>query len=249
MHNSVAAPPESDILLPFLESLENARVRSGWASLGFEEVHVAGIFSAMTNYVFSSYADSMGGAERPQLAILKEPGYARHATGLHSLFSDSKFLLLFRHPVGAVGSLTGGGDFEPDFPGYWELFPQGPATDKLEICLRAAAYWNHVTDSMLAIENSERSMVVRYESLCFETEAELRRIVKWLGLEWTGAVLNYDASKSDRGREGNKALGHRTFSKANADPLRRWGGVVSGEVESIWQTCSPLAGKLGFEPV
>jgi|GEM_PF-2564210 len=239
MHPNVAAPPESDFLVPFLQSGTDSRSIRGLDFMGFDQEHVQAAYRQTAHYFFSTYAQSLG--PENTVVIDKSPRYVEHADSLRKLFPESRFLVLVRHPFGQIGSATK----------YLKIVPKVPdfpsAVD--DLAMSASQYWRDRTQSLvdfLEVE-PERALLVRYEDLCTDPAPQLDRIVDHLGLTQSDELLQYDGGQFDRGLEGAKALSHSQFEASMADPMRGWSENETAQLERMWQIAGDLAQSLEYE--
>lgn len=239
MHPNVAAPPESDFLVPFLQSLEDSRSARGLNSMGFDHGHLEATYRQVAGYFFGTYAASLGTMHN--VVLDKTPRYVEHAASLLRLFPEARFLILVRHPFGQIGSATKYLTTVPRVPDF-------PASHG-DLAATAATYWQDRTQSLLNVlaDAGGRALLVRYEDLCAEPQVELDRIVAHLGLSATNNLVEYDGRQFDRGLEGAKALSHSQFEASMASPIRGWKAADNACLEQIWTVVGDLAVSLGYD--
>lgn len=238
-HPNIAAPPESDFLVPFLAALGDERGLRGLASLGYDDSHTLAAYRNLAQYFFANYAASLD--EQPEVLIDKSPRYVQYASTLPKLFPEATFVLLSRHPFGQIGSATRYLTSRPVFPDFPSL-GDGLVVD-------AATYWNERTRGLLELAEAlpSRCVLVRYEDLCSQPEKVLNRIAERLGIEVAACLGSYDGTSFDRGMEGGKAIAHSSFEPAMADPLRGWeDGLIVGDLRDVWAYVENTADALGY---
>ena len=236
MHPSLATPPETDFLAPFLESLRDPRGLRGLESMGFDPQHVESCYRQAALYFYENYAASVDPGV--QMLLDKSPLYVSYADLIPQLFPSSRFIILIRHPFGQIGSLTRHGSMEPDVPGF--------PVDYESLSAASAMYWAEGTERLLDLAESTGSIVVRYEDLCEQPETVLRQLTDGLELPWDPAVMAYDGSTQDRGMEGAKALAYKTFESWMADPMRGWSDEAAAELSNEWRRVAQVAERCGY---
>jgi len=226
MHPTVATPPESEFLVPFLSHQRDLRSQQGLESMGFSRDHVNQLYRQSAGYFFGNYAASLDKAG-VNVLVDKSPSYVQYAEELADLFPESKFVTLVRHPFGQIGSATSYGSVVPGIPDFPEL---------------ASTYWNERTSTLLALPNS---LMVRYEDLCVAPNRELERVRRHLDLPESDAIFSYDGLTADRGKEGAKALAHTSFEAEMAEPQRGWRDDQRS-LEQVWSQTAAVAEGLGY---
>lgn len=236
MDGSIATPPETDFLGPFLQSMQHERGLSGLSSLGYDEAHVVATYRHAADYFYANYADSLG--QDVRIVLDKSPSYVDHIDGLRAMFPSSKFICLTRHPLGQIGSATRHGSIRPEIPNFPET-GGGVLHDACE-------YWSQRTQALLDFSAGPNVLRIRYEDLCASPEPALRRILSFLEIPWNADVLEYDGAAQDRGKEGAKALGLSSFQPGMADPLRGWQQRELNDLQSLWTLVEPTASQLQY---
>lgn len=238
MHPSIAAPPESDFLVSFLNAIRDDRSISGLSTLGFDRDHVVSAYRQASTYFFSNYAESISSQVRT--VVDKTPSYVAFAPELVELFPSSKFMVLTRHPLGQIGSATRYGRLRPEIPDF-------PKQTNASLLVDAANYWAERTSVLLSFREAQlqKSILFRYEDLCIDSEAILRNTLQFLDLPWDDGVMRYNGDSADRGREGAKALAHNGFEASLADPTRGWESAAEA-LETVWPIVGPVARELGY---
>jgi hypothetical protein len=144
----------------------------------------------------------------------KTPYHLWHIPTIAEVFPDAVFVAMVRHPGAVAASLH-------DRFGY----PWGQAV-------------NHWVRSGLetirrATELGPRVAICRYEDLVLDTEAVLRELVDWLGVEWSPDLLEHHRVQSERGTPGQVEGQTRSDEPIDASRIsRKWVSLMepAGEV-------------------
>ena len=139
------------------------------------------------------YLDSLAEfvpADFDGLVIDKMPIRTVYAGILWRLFPDARFLFCLRHPCDVVLSCFMQHFTVSDaFANFYTLEGSAKLYDKV------MSLWGTYT-SRLPLHHH----TVRYESLVQDMEAEMRRVLEFLGLPWDPAVLDHAGRAARRGR-------------------------------------------------
>jgi hypothetical protein len=149
--------------------------------------------------------------------IEKTPRNAIYAPLVMHIFSNSKFIFLWRNPLAIISSLV-----ETYGKGSWNIHRY---TVDLYRGLEAmiSAY----------VENTSRTFSLRYEDLVTNPEDELKRISKYLKVDFNPDMLHKFSQIELIGSMGDK-IGPNTFDIISNKPLNKWIDVLSCPLRKSW---------------
>jgi hypothetical protein len=87
---------------------------------------------------------------------------------------------------------------------------------------------------------------IRYERLIVDPRTELRALLDFLGLEWTEAVLDHQASAARRGQV-NTASYAQIHQPLHTDAKERW-RKFSAHMEPVMPILMPWIERMGYQP-
>lgn len=100
------------------------------------------------------------------------------------LFPNARFIVALRHPCDSVLS------------GYMHSFKMNDAMANFLDLENGSSFYAHVMQLLWQYEKlfnlSERIHYIRYEDLVTDFESEARKVIDFLGVEWSDEVLHYD---------------------------------------------------------
>jgi hypothetical protein len=138
--------------------------------------------------------------QRAQAWVEKTPFHLFHVDRIRRRFPDARFIQVVRDPRTTIAAIRRFGE-------------HGWSTDIDETSAGVAAALS------LATRTSDSYLVVRYEDLVTATERELRRVAKFLGIEWSSALLCPSQLGQPR-RANSSHLDRRVIGKIHARSLR-----------------------------
>lgn len=198
-HPRLACPPETTFIAPLGEVLTQDWARSGFDGLGFDRGHVAHKIRELVSYFYESYAASTG----KQRWVDKSPEYVWHLNVIRELFPEASFVLLTRYPLDQVHSHISS---EHDLSS--RLKDIRLSIDPLDDSrIAAARYWAAAVDAQLAFfrQYPESCVWVRYEDLCQDPEATLRRVLSAVGERFDPTMLDFSRQRHDFGLSDDRA--------------------------------------------
>lgn len=158
------------------------------------------------------------------LVVIKEPNGSHGAEQIADLLPASRILFLLRDGRDVVDSML-----EADSPGGWRTRVEGVEAlatpeQRLAAIRRQSQLWlvrTEATQRACARLAAEQTIVVRYEDLLADTEAELGRLDGWLGID-RGTRGAGKASRHHRfGSLRNRLRGRRKGVRAASPGLWR----------------------------
>ena len=200
----------------------------GWYErLGFTEQE----FDARLRDFYSGMFDRHARSQGKQRWGEKTPFHSRHIPQMATVFPDSVFVGIVRHPGAVVHSLV----------------------EKFHYDVRdAVRYWVTTNEEILrrGLElDDDRFALLRYEDVVGQTEETLRELVDFLDEPWSDDLLRHHDVQAARGTPRVSAGNTRTREAINVDLANRWADAVSdADREVLVDLAGPLARFLGYEP-
>ena len=168
------------------------------------------------------------------LLIDKSPLHMNKVPLIHRLFPNARFILALRHPCDAVLSC---------FMTAFRLNDAMASFLDLETAAEfydlSFSHWQNCTSLMpVAVE------AVRYEDVVDDSEAELRRLLAYLGLEWQPSVIDHVQTARARGlitTASYAQVTERLYRRASG----RWERYRS-RLDPVLPVLAPWAEKFGY---
>jgi protein-tyrosine sulfotransferase len=195
-HPLLAAPPESQFLLPLVRALDDGLVASGLEGLGYDQAARESEFSQFAVRLFEGYC----AAVKPGASfwVDKTPQYVPIASRLVELFPEARFVFITRAPIPQIESFTKGGRLRPP-----------PLQGHEGSVLQAASeFWaegqRQLAEGLRA--SGERGLAISYEELCAAPQEVLARVCRHLGVPPDETMIDYGRHRHQTGLEGTKAM-------------------------------------------
>lgn len=158
----------------------------------------------------------------------KTPFHTEHILEMASIFPDSVFVGIVRHPGAVAASLRK--NFHYTFPeavSYW-------ATANREVVNGGSVL-------------GDRFALCRYEDLVTEQQPVLREILAFIGEPWDPAVLNHHTVQREKGAP--RVVEGSTSTQDAIDPRRagRWSDSCSEPDKDALRGVAGLAGYFGYD--
>jgi len=165
-----------------------------------------------------------------------------------SFYPQSKFIILHRDP--RDNAFT-----------KWRMY-QNKKQFKHQNYYLIASLWQYTYGRILRLKNkigSERFLDVKYEDLVTNPESELKKISSFLGIEYTGRMLEYDErikSEIDLLKEKQNKNSIKYFmpfqdgiiQKPKTNKIGYWKQeLTADEANLVWTICGDLAEKIGYK--
>jgi hypothetical protein len=150
---------------------------------GGEESYYRGV-GLMVSHI---YGACLAGREAT-LFLDKTPRYYYVIPELARTFPGAKFIVLLRDPMAVLSSVL-----SSFVRGRWELM--GKFKDDVILAPRLLVEGMHIL--------GDRALVVRYEELVRDPDAETRRLCAWLGIAHSEAMVHYGQKAKPEGRGGD----------------------------------------------
>ena len=166
----------------------------------------------------------------------KDPIILSHTVYLSKLFPTSQFIFMIRDARAVMPSISyrgvSLGGFGTDFKQNFKI-------------------WNELVENMYnqcVMVGSRRCLSVYYEQLVLHPEVEMKKILKFLNVEWSDAVLHHEdyfGSKikiSDHAKSADQVI-----KPINIEALYDWVGKIPQDVLDKLDTIAPMLKKLGYD--
>ncbi|XP_045784876.1 protein-tyrosine sulfotransferase [Maniola jurtina] len=170
----------------------------------------------------------------------KDPLVLKMGTYVLELFPNAKFVFMVRDGRATVHSIISR-----------KVTITGFDLSSYRQCL---GKWNHAVELMLAqcrALGAARCLLVRYEALVLAPERTLRRVLRFLALPWSAAVLHHEryinaphgVALSDVERSSDQVV-----RPVNLDALDKWVGRLPADVRADMAELAPMLSVLGYDP-
>jgi tetratricopeptide (TPR) repeat protein len=154
---------------------------------------------------------------------------------IHRLFPDAKFIFAARHPCDVVLScFMQNFDLNPAMANFLDL------EDSARLYDLVLAFWHGAT-ALLPLDVHR----LRYEDLVADTEAQMRGLIGFLGLDWDERVLDNQATAARRGTIATPSY-HQVAQPIYDRASGRW-TRYRGQMAGVLPILAPWAAKLGYE--
>jgi hypothetical protein len=189
-HSRIACPPELQVLESLGAMIANEYAEAGFAGVGLTVDQAALDLGALVDRWMRAYADRKG---KPRWAE-KSPGTFEQLPAVDRMFGRrAQFVLVARNGMDVAASLG---------KGRWHVLGK-LLEDHDEPHVAAAHFWVDANRRILDFHRAtpDRSLLLRYDALIDEPEAELRRLFAFLGEPWEPEVLDFNRVPHDTGLE------------------------------------------------
>jgi hypothetical protein len=225
-HERLAVPPETGVMrlvtahawVPYWE------LGGGWQErLGLSAADLDRELGEFYGGLFRRYAEQRGKARWGE----KTPFHVWHIDEIRRVFPAAVFVVIVRHPLGAVASMLR--RFDKDIG-------------------KATAHWMGSTREIVrqATTSDPPLCLLRYEDLARDPEGVMRELLDWLGEPWSPRVLEHHRVQGDAAKvvEG----GTRPDEAVDAGRIDRWRKWFGDEERgAILDEAGPWAELLGYE--
>ncbi len=183
-------------------------MRKAWS--GFDECYRRGVHDLAVS-IYNGLA-----GEFP-FFIDKTPRYSLIAEELVELFPEAKFIVLWRHPIAVMNSMS-----TTFRQGRWE-----PHSFDLDLY--------HGIDQLRSIceKHGPRVHQVKYEDLAANPEKELAALGSYLGIPDLGDVAGKELVKGNEGKLGDPT-GVKKYSKVSAASISEWEAGIRNWYREKW---------------
>jgi hypothetical protein len=229
-HPRIAVSEETGFMggLAAAKTIPNwARGRGWYERLGFSEQEFDARLREFYSGMFERHARSQGKVRWGE----KTPFHSRYIAQMATVFPDSVFVAIVRHPGAVVHSLVDKFHYE--------------ASD-------AVTYWDSTNKEILrrGLELADdRFALLRYEDLVEHPEETLHELVDFLDEPWSDDLLRHNDVQAARGTPRISAGSTRTRDAINTDLAHRWVGSLSAAHRGLLESAAgPLARFLGYQP-
>lgn len=172
--------------------------------------------AALRDLVLRLYGAASAGKEA-RYFLDKTPRYTLIADDICRMFPDAKMVVLWRNPLAILASIIS----------TWEQGRWRP--------------WRHNVDLFAGLANltatvsarPERFYVMNYEKLVSEPEPQIRRLFRYLDLDYQSSLLSEFVHVDWSGRMGDET-GRAAYTSIETSSLDKWRDDLAGIVRRRW---------------
>src|SRR4051795_10338293 len=229
-HPRIAISEETGFMggLAAAKHIPNWRHGQNWYErLGFSEEEFDARLREFYSGMFERHAHSQGKKRWGE----KTPFHSRHIAQMATVFPDSVFVGIVRHPGAVVHSLVDKFHYE--------------ASD-------AVTYWDSTNKEILrrGLElPDDRFALLRYEDLVEHPKETLNELVDFLDEPWSDDLLRHNDVQAARGTARISAGSTRSRDPISTDLAHRWADSLDDAARGLIESSAgPLAGFFGYSP-
>ena len=204
-----------------------SRGKNWYERLGYTEQEFDARLREFYAGMFERHARSQGKQRWGE----KTPFHSRHIAQMATVFPDSVFVAIVRHPGAVVHSLVS--KFHYDVAD-------------------AVTYWNSTNKEILrrGLELADdRFALLRYEDLVEHPKETLHELVDFLDEPWSDDLLRHNDVQAAQGAPRISAGNTRTRDAINTDLAHRWADSLDDAARGLLESdAGPLARFFGYEP-
>jgi hypothetical protein len=228
-HPNIAIGPETGFMRAVAATKEIPYFRAGrgwYERLGWDEKELDERLREFYDGIFRRSAARQGKARWGE----KTPFHISHLRDMATIFPDSSFVGIVRHPGAVARSLQGSFHYTFD---------------------EAVAYWTATNAELLrsGVPLGDRFLLCRYEDVVSAPEPVLREVLGFLGEPWSPALLAHHEVQRDRGAP--RVTDGSTVTRDAIDPTRasRWAQTLDEAELAALRRTHALARFLGYDEV
>ncbi|XP_012869979.1 PREDICTED: protein-tyrosine sulfotransferase 2 [Dipodomys ordii] len=237
-HPAVRCGEETRII-PRLLAMRQAWAKSGREKLRLDEAGVTDevLDAAMQAFLLEVIAKH---GEPARVLCNKDPFTLKSSVYLARLFPNAKFLLMVRDGRASVHSMI-----------TRKVTIAGFDLSSYRDCLTK---WNRAIEVMYAqcLEvGRDKCLPVYYEQLVLHPRRSLQRILDFLGIAWSDAVLHHEELIGKPGGISLSKIERSTdqvIKPVNLEALSKWTGHIPGDVVRDMAQIAPMLARLGYDP-
>lgn len=222
-HSEISTVPEPWILLPLLSIFRDEGIYADYGHSLFRRAmndleshlpaHSRTIEHALRNFALNIY--SKASASESKFFIDKTPRYHIISHHIIKIFSQAKFIFLWRNPLSIVASIV-----QTWGNGRWALYRY-----KLDLYKGLRALINSYK------KHKDRSIAVRFEDLVTNGSEAWSKIYHYLGIDpsevkTSGEIDAIEGAMGDPSQKKYKSL--------SAEPLHKWKNSLNNPVRKVW---------------
>ncbi|XP_041977775.1 protein-tyrosine sulfotransferase [Aricia agestis] len=170
----------------------------------------------------------------------KDPLVLKMGTYVLELFPNAKFVFMVRDGRATVHSII-----------TRKVTITGFDLSSYRQCL---SKWNHAVELMYAqcrALGPTRCLLVRYEALVLAPERTMRRVLDFLQLPWSDAVLHHERyinQPNGVALSNVERSSDQVVRAVNLDALHKWVGQIPADVRDDMADVAPMLSVLGYDP-
>ncbi|MES2476797.1 MAG: sulfotransferase [Verrucomicrobiota bacterium] len=233
-HPDVVSAEESEVFYTFaFAPLIRNQFPNQNLLTGLDALMSTDLISARKSY-FEAMDLCLGQPVGSRLLIDKNPSLTSLIPGFFRIFSEAKFITLIRDPRDVILSC------------YMQSFVpvSGVSGNYLTLEDAASEYlgvmgvWNEI-----ACRFGENACEVRYEDLVEDLAGNAKRVLDFLGLDWSDEVMGYDGHAKEKVIRSPTAAA--VTEKVHSRAKNRWRNYEK-HLEPVFDQLEPILKKLGY---
>uniref|UniRef100_A0A5F8HJ40 Protein-tyrosine sulfotransferase n=1 Tax=Monodelphis domestica TaxID=13616 RepID=A0A5F8HJ40_MONDO len=230
---------EETRIIPRVLAMRQAWSRSGREKMRLDEAGVTDevLDAAMQAFILEVIAKH---GEPARVLCNKDPFTLKSSVYLSRLFPNSKFLLMVRDGRASVHSMI-----------TRKVTIAGFDLNSYRDCLTK---WNKAIEVMYSqcMEvGRAKCLPVYYEQLVLHPRRTLQTIMKFLGIDWSEAVLHHEDLIGKPGGVSLSKIERSTdqvIKPVNLEALSKWTGHIPVDVLKDMAQIAPMLARLGYDP-
>lgn len=233
-HSRICCPAESDFIIPLFSLVNDKYSIRGLNDMGFDEKHVKQKIRELCIYFFGNYAKAK---KKPRWAD-KSPAYVDYLDFIEQLFPEAQYIIINRHPLDLVHSMTKGGKY---------LFDRIQNFDDGEVDLRIAGtrYWCEKTRKINEFigKHPHKCQLIKYEELCNCPETIMKEVLEFIGEKWESEIVEFYKFEHDKGKEDGRIISTKGIS-VSKNNYKSWPVNI---IDACAEEAKELMSDLGYE--
>jgi hypothetical protein len=249
-HPNIAAPGETYLLTACARFLHSERAVDGMnvgvlSGLNYAGFDSADVLQRLREFAFT-FRRQHAAREGKNRWVEKTAVDAFHIDAISRLCGDhAYFICLTRHGLDVACSMVDWCNksqiYFSELHHYIQRFPR-----PLDAFCHA---WVDITVAMhkFLADHPDNTITVRYEDLVADPEAEMRRIIKFLGEPWEPALLLRALGQKD-----SKGFSDwKTFARSNidTDSISRWRKLSPATIADLAPVVNPTLRQCGYDTI
>ncbi|MHC4470135.1 MAG: sulfotransferase family protein [Planctomycetota bacterium] len=249
-HPNISAPGETHLFTACARFLESDRTVDGMdvgvlSGLGYAGFDTDEVLRRLREFAFDFRREHAAGEGKGRWAE-KTAVDAFHVDEIGRLCGeDAYFICVTRHGLDVACSMR-----------EWCERSEAYLTDVHEYVKRHARpleafchAWVDVTTALrrFAAEHPDNTVAVRYEDLVADPDAEMRRLIEFVGEPWDPELV----ARALRREDAKGFSDWKTFSKTEIDhsSIGRWEGLSSGTIADLAAIVNPTLRECGYDEI
>jgi tetratricopeptide (TPR) repeat protein len=184
---------------------------------------------------FTAMDRCLGETVGPRLLIDKNPSYTALTPAMFRIFPEIKYVMMIRDPRDVVLSC------------FMQSFVPVSAISGNYLTLEDTATeyagvmgaWREVAERM-----ADSACEIRYEDMVEDLEGQARKVINFLGMDWSESVMDYDSHA--RKKIVRSPTANAVTQKVHSRAKNRWKNYEK-HLEPVFETLTPFLKAFGYE--